>query len=378
VSADPPVERGRGPSQWSWLTTALVGVAVLLGLALLTIPDDWSGGTPEGPSSPLPIDEEIPPPVLDRPHSRSDDRFRWRVDRDADGPLLGVPTGATMISTDFDGWITAVGLDAGSITRTEIRTGSFVTVGGTLVVQTGCGAWRMVDLPDFTLGDELIDCGSYKPIGQRGANVALFERTGSSGRSEILVASGDGEVTALGPTDVAPSAYGAVSAGRVLVEAAGDELVWIQAAGGEPTHYADGRLIASGPAGVLWTSCGTPSSCDVWFGTPDQSRVHRFAFFDHRTDELLARMNRTASRAVFFLPDGALRILSLETGYAREIENPGIRWATASWSPDGLWLLDPTGPEIIALNTLNGHTVRFDGVPGDVSPGWVAVIEDNP
>lgn len=292
-----------------------------------------------------------------------------------DGPVLDVSIGAIMISTDFDGRITALELDSGNVTRTPIRTSAFVTVDGQLVVQTGCGAWQTVEVPEFTLGEQLIGCGSYQPAEQRGADVVFFTDIGPSGAREVVVADGGGGIGAANPA-VAPWPYKTAADGRVLVQATESELAWVEPTSGDSLNYADGRLIESGPGGVLWADCETSTNCGVWFGTPQHARVHRYAV-DSSDGEFLARINNKGSRAVFFLEDDVLRIVTLETGHAREVANPGIGWSTATWSPDGLWLLDPVDADVVALNTLNGRTARFEGVPGDASPGWVALVDAN-
>ena len=158
---------------------------------------------------------------------------------------------------------------------------------------------------------------------------------------------------------------------------ADDEVVWIDPATGASGVYAKGQLLAAQPGGALWTrSCEPSQQCEVWFGTPADAKVHRFVV-DRFDGDLPVRLNRDATRAVFFKEDDVLRIVTTETGHARELKNPGINWSRATWSPDGLWLLDPDGAIVVALNTLNGRSRQFRGVPGDVSPGWLALI-DNP
>lgn len=372
VTAERPDRRGTTGSHVSWFTTALMlGLIGWLGFVLMTgevTPTDRSPRPGRDPSSTIGKATSATAVARSGLNIRVIDRF--------EAPVLEVLTGAIAISTDFDGRITALELDSGVVTRTSIRTGAFVTVDGELVVQTGCGAWRTVKIPEYTLGHDLIGCGSYQPIGQRGADVVFFARPDPDGVGvrDVLISDGDGGVLAATVAEAATGAYATVSDGRVLIQGPDSELVWVQTGSGESTHYARGTLIESGPGGVLWADCETSTTCEVWFGTPEQARVNRFAI-QSRGGEFLARINDGGSRAVFFLEDEILRIVTLETGHAREVENPGIHWSTATWSPDGLWLLGPKGTDVVALNTLNGRTIRFDGQPGDVSPGWVALIE---
>ncbi len=356
--------RGAGGSSLTRLTAAAVVVAgslLLFGLLM-------TAGQ-EGPPS------TSQPPRPDRTSEVGRGSIpSSRVVARTDGPVLGVPIGATAVSTDFDGRITTLALDSGVVTRTSIRTGAFVKVDDQLVVQTGCGAWQIVEIPGYTLGDHLIGCGSYQPINQRGSDVVFFGARNRDGVREVVMADGDGGVVQATP-EVTPAAYGTASRGQMLIQSTDSELVWFQTSSGDSRHYANGTLIEAGPGGVLWSDCGAAPSCDVWFGTPEQARVSRFAV-ESSDGEYFARINDSGTRAVFFLEEEILRVVTIETGHAREVENPGIDWSTATWSPDGLWLLDPMGRDVVAFNTLNGRTVRFDGVPGDVSPGWVAVMED--
>jgi len=360
VTAETSDRRDTGRSRFSWLTAAVtIGIVGLLGSLLVAGPTSSS-------------DDQLPPPS--GPTSGGRARESKSASARFDGPVLGVAVGAVAISTDFDGRITALDLDSGVVTRTSIRTGAFVTVNGKLVVQTGCGGWRTVDIPEYTLGDNLIGCGSYKPVGQRGADAFFFARPDPSGAGEVLIADGQGGVVATILAGVATSAYATVSDDQVLIQAADSQLVWIQTSSGEPRRYTDGELIESGPGGVLWADCAASTECEVWLGTPERARLNRYAI-QSGNGQFQARINDLGTRAVFFLEDDILRIVTLETGHARQVENPGIDWATATWSPDGLWLLDTLGTEVIAFNTINGRTVRFDGIPGDVSPGWIALIE---
>lgn len=366
VTAEPPNQSDAATVSLAWTTSALAAATVVLFGFLLLAGRATSDTDPTQP--PLSPSAEIarqPSTSIVAQGTREIDRF--------DGPVLGVSTGAIAISTDFDGRITALELDSGVVTRTSIRTGAFITVDGTLVVRTGCGAWQKVEIPEYELGDNLIGCGSYRPIGQRGAEVVFFASVEADRAGAVLIADRHG-VVGVNLTDVAASVQAPVSEDRFLTQAAESELIQVRTSSGEPEYYTDGKLIDSDAGGVLWADCATSTSCDVWFGTAAQARVRRYRV-ESQDGTFLARINNDGSRAVFFLDNDILRIVSLETGHARELENPGVEWSTATWSPDGLWLLDPLGTDVVALNTLNGRTVRFDGVPGDVSPGWVALIE---
>lgn len=298
-----------------------------------------------------------------------------RVVAQFDAPVLGVELGAIAISTDFDGVLLALDLDTGILTRSRIRTGSFVTIGGQLAIQTGCGGWRSVELPSMTEGTDLIGCGSYQPFGRLGAEALFFTRPDSGGLDEVLVYDGENGLLPVVLPEAITSEVVTVVDGRVLFEGADDEITMIDPATGESSVYARGQLLAAQPGGVLWTrSCESSQQCEVWFGTPDDARVHLFVV-DQFDADLPVRLNPEGTRAVFFKEDDVLRIVTTETGHARELKDPGINWSTATWSPDGLWLLEPDGATVSALNTLNGRFRLFRGVPGDVSPGWLAMIE---
>jgi hypothetical protein len=299
-----------------------------------------------------------------------------RVVAEFDAPVLGVEVDAISISTDFDGVLFALDLDSGILTRSRIRTGSFVTIDGQLAIQTGCGGWRAVELPGMTEGADLIGCGSYQPFGQLGAEALFFTRPDSGGLEEVLVYDGEDGLLPVVLAQSVSSEVLTVADGRVLFAGANDEIIWIDPATGESSVYATGRLLAAQPGGVLWTtSCEPSQRCEVWFGTPDDAKVHRFVV-DRFDRDMPVRLNRDGTRAVFFKEDDVLRIVTTETGHARELKNPGIDWSGATWSPDGLWLLEPDGASVSAVNTLNGRFRQFEGVPGDVSPGWLAMIEN--
>ncbi len=287
-----------------------------------------------------------------------------------DGPVLGVEVGASVVSTDFDGRLFALDLDSGILTRSQIRTGNFVTVAGRLVVQTGCGGWQAIELPSFVPSDDLIECSSYLPLGQRGAETSVFAHADAD--RGALVEDGQGGLAFVELIDDQPSSVAAVSGGRLLLDR-GDELVWVDPLTNQVDPYADGHLLAASPGGVLWSnSCELDASCRVWFGSQDVAQLRQFVVkpFDLGSP---TRLNRDGSRAVFFKPDDILRIVTTETGHARELSNPGISPASSTWSPDGLWLLETSGANVLALNTLNGRYLEFEGIPGDFSPGWIAL-----
>jgi hypothetical protein len=165
-----------------------------------------------------------------------------------------------------------------------------------------------------------------------------------------------------------------VTDGRLLLETESGEIVWTDSETGVTELYVEGELLAARPHGVLWTrSCEEGGRCEVWFGTPDDPFLSMFVVDSYHSN-LPVRLNHDASRAVFFKEDNVLRVLTIETGHARELPNPGVSAGLATWSPDGLWLLEESKAVVIALNTLNGRSVEFAGVPGDVSPGWIAML----
>lgn len=290
-----------------------------------------------------------------------------------DGPVLGVDVGASVVSTDFDGRLFALDLDTGILTRSQIRTGNFVTVAGRLAVQNGCGGWEVIDVPRFTVSAELIGCSSFLPIDQVGAEALVFAETEPSPNQDLLFDDGDGGLVRIQLGDHPASSVVTVAGGRVLLEQPGGELVWLDPETNTIESYANGRLLAAGPGAVLWTdSCDPEGTCVVWFGRPDNPKIHLFAVDSFDVD-LPTRINPDGSRAVFFKTQGVLRIVSTETGHAREVKNPGVSATGSTWSPDGLWLLETSGGNIVALNTLNGRSVEFEGVPGDLSPGWIAL-----
>ena len=290
------------------------------------------------------------------------------------GPVLGASVDAIAVSTDFEGRLVALDLDSGQLTRTAIRTGTFISVDGRLMVQTGCGGWQLFDPTTLTPVRDLIGCGPYHPVGQRGADVNLLARTDGDSAGELLVADGRGGMLAAVLPDVELSTIVAMSEARLLMDDGTGQLRWIEPATGELTPYVDGELIEAGPGGVLWMSCGRPASCEVWFGDAEEPRVRRLAVEAGGTVPA-ARLDDRGARAVFFESDESLRIVELDSGQERWVENPGITWSTATWSPDGRWLLDPQGRVVLAVDVIDGTAVQFDGIPGDVSPGWVAVIE---
>lgn len=338
----------------------LVGLAIFLVLAGRGVSQDSTS---------------VDPPTTSPPTTQLGQRTGGvRVLAQLDAPVLGVEVGAVAISTDFDGRIVVLDLDTGQLTRTPIRTGRFVTVRDRLFAQTGCGGWQEVVLSSFSVGGDLLGCGSYQPHPTHGGEAFFFTRPNGRTSTEVVILGEDGQMLAaelegFGPADIATS-----SAGRVLVETVDERLVWVDLTTGEESLYANGQLIEATPSGILWTDCGDVERCDVRFGTVDDPRILRF-FVEPFGGERQVRLNAAGTRAVFFKDDGILRIITLETGHAREVANPGIDWATSSWSPDGLWLLDPEGSRIVALNTLNGRSLDFAAVPGDVSPGWVALME---
>jgi hypothetical protein len=353
------------PASWRPVLGALglVCLAVVVVLAGRSISRDTA--SPES----LPDPRHDEPPTSQLGQRTAGVRTTARLD----APVLGVEVGAVAVSTDFDGRIVVLDLDTGELTRTPIRTGRFVTTAGRLFVQTGCGGWREVDLATFALGDDLLGCGSYQPHPARGGEAFLFARPNGRTSSAVVILDERGRPLAAELEGVAVADIATSSAGRVLVEAT-EGLVWVDLTTGEESLYAEGQLIEASPSGVLWTECGDVDRCDVYFGNADDSRILRFVV-EPFGGERLVRLNAAGTRAVFFKDDGMLRIITLETGHAREVANPGINWATSTWTPDGLWLLDPDGGRIVALNTLNGRSVDFAAVPGDVSPGWVALLE---
>lgn len=292
-----------------------------------------------------------------------------------DGQVLGVDVGASLVSTDFDGRLFALDLDSGILTRSRVRTGNYVTISGRLAVQNGCGGWQIVDVPSFATSQELIGCDSYQPLGQLGAETMFFARPDSDSAENVLVDDGNGGLATVRLATHPPSSIATYFGGRVLINRNDAELMWVDPATDEVERYADGKLLAASPGGVLWSdSCGSDGRCRVWFGTPDDARLHQFVVEPFNLDQPV-RITADGSRAVFFKPNDVLRIVTTETGHARELPNPGLSPDTATWSPDGLWLLQTSGADIIALNTLNGRVVEFEGIPGDFSPGWIALPE---
>ena len=292
----------------------------------------------------------------------------------SDGPMLRYRVGQTMIATSTEGTLLALDLDSGVLTTTEISTDHFVTVDEQLIVQTSCGGWQTVDVTSYTLGRPLIGCGSYLPHRPRGSETMMFTQADSD--HDILIASEDSRMLSVSlssPPSYPLSSIAAVSGTRLLVESTDDGLVWLDPTSGDTERYTSGELIEASPGGVLWTDCPPTGRCDVWIGTPDEPRLSRIwlASVQHRFP---ARLNSDASRAVFFKDDDVLRVITLETGNSRELENPGIGWSTATWSTDGLWLVDARGATIVALNLINGEVVRIEDLPYDPSLQSVALI----
>jgi hypothetical protein len=301
-------------------------------------------------------------------------RSNVRVIGQLDAPVLGVEIDAIAISTGFDGRLVAVDLDSGIVTRSRIRAGNFVTVDGSLAIQTGCGGWQIIEVPSFDSGRELVGCDSYRPAAQLGGDVVFFTRVDTGGPGDLLMSDGRGGLTSVGIDDLAPESLVSVTDGRLLLETESGEIVWTDSETGVTELYVEGELLAARPHGVLWTrSCEEGGRCEVWFGTPDDPFLSMFVVDSYHSN-LPVRLNHDASRAVFFKEDNVLRVLTIETGHARELPNPGVSAGLATWSPDGLWLLEESKAVVIALNTLNGRSVEFAGVPGDVSPGWIAML----
>jgi len=348
---------------WRIVAGAVVGLGALLAWLLLA-------GQQDAAVRSQPLSPELETSTTSTPIPRTEVIAELGTD------VLGVSIGAALISTDFDDRIVVTDLDTGVVTRTMIRTGRFQTAAGQLVAETECGGWQAVDLVEYELAETFIGCGSYRPVEQRGADALLFSASDQPATSEVLIADGQGGLLATSLLDESTSTYATASGARVLVESADGQLVWIDAVTGESKPYASGHLIEAGPGGVLWTECELPADCGYWFGNPLEANVRRFAI-DAGGEPLRARINNQGTRAVFFLPDDLLRIVTLETGHARELQNPGVDLGSATWSPDGLWLVGQQGPDVIALNTLNGRTASFAGVTGDGSPGWLALVESS-
>ena len=292
----------------------------------------------------------------------------------SDGPLLGNPVGQTMITTSPDGTLLALDLDTGVLITTEISTDHFVTVGERLAVRTPCGGWQAVDVTSYTLDQPLIGCGTYLPHRPRGSETMMF--THSDSDRDILIVSEDSRMLSVSLSSrpsYSLSSIAAVSGTRLLVESTGDGLVWLDPTSGETENYASGGLIEATAGGVLWTDCPPTGRCDVWIGTPDEPQLSRIWLASVQR-RFPARLNSDASRAVFFKAGDVLRIITLETGHSREVENPGIDWNTATWSTDGLWLVDARDATIVALNTINGEVVRIEDLPYDPSLRAVALI----
>ncbi len=371
IEADSSVPPKAGASQPAFARLALIAALVIVaGLVIAARNTTEDLVTPETTQPQTTSSTPLPTSTLpSAPGTRAFAQF--------DGQVLGVDVGASLVSTDFDGRLFALDLDSGILTRSQIRTGNFVTLAGQLVVQNGCGGWQIIDVPSFTPSGELIGCSSYLPVGQLGAETLFFAEPDSGEDQDVLIDDGNGGLAVVQLDGDPPSSVATVSDGRVLIDRAGVELVWIDPITNETESYANGQLLAAGPGGILWSnSCDSSGTCRVWFGTPDDPRLNQFVVEPFDLDRP-TRINPEGSRAVFFKPDDVLRIVTTETGHAREIANPGISAAGATWSPDGLWLLETSGANIVALNTLNGRFVEFEGVPGDFSPGWIALPKTN-
>lgn len=359
-------ERRQGPAFRNVAAALVLAILVALVVAAQASDEDVAApSTAATTSAAPPSPGETTSTLPSAPGTRAFARF--------DGRVLGVDVGASVVSTDFDGRLFALDLDSGILTRSLVRTGNFVTVSGRLAVQNGCGGWQIIDIPSFTASQELIDCNSYHPLGQLGAETFFFTRPDPDSGQEILVDDGNGGLASVRLATDPPSSVATYSGGRLLINRDDAELLWVDPATDEVEKYADGKLLAASPGGVLWSdACGTNDVCRIWFGTQDDARLHQFVVQPFDLDRP-TRLNPDGSRAVFFKPDDVLRIVTTETGHARELPNPGITPDTATWSPDGLWLLQPSGAQIVALNTLNGRVVEFEGIPGDFSPGWIAL-----
>jgi hypothetical protein len=352
-------------------------VFVVLGLTGGAATEDEAGERAERTPSTSPREEESSLAGTSRSSSDSSAAERGpnvRVIGQLDAPVLGVEIDAIAVSTGFDGRLVAVDLNSGIVTRSRVRAGSFVTVDGSLAIQTGCGGWQIIEVPSFDSGRELVGCDSYRPAAQLGGDVVFFSRVDTGGPGDLLMSDGRGGLTSVGIDDLAPESLVSVTNGRLLLETESGEIVWTDAETGVTELYVEGELLAAGPDGVLWTrSCEEGGRCEVWFGTPDDPFLSMFVV-DSFHSGLPVRLNYDASRAVFFKEDDVLRVLTIETGHARELLNPGVSAGVATWSPDGLWLLEESKAIVIALNTLTGKSVEFAGVPGDVSPGWIAMV----
>lgn len=371
IGVDSPVPPEAAASQPAFVRLALIAALVIIAGLLIaaqnTTEDLLTPQTtePQTSSSTTPPTSTLP----SAPGTRAIARF--------DGQVLGVGVGASLVSTDFDGRLFALDLDSGILTRSQIRTGNFVTLAGQLVVQNGCGGWQIIDVPSFTPTGELIGCSSYLPGAQLGAETMFFAEPDSGEDQNVLINDGNGGLAVVQLDGDLPSSVATVSDGRLLIDRPGNEMIWIDPITNETESYANGQLLAAGPGGILWSnSCDSSGTCLVWFGSPEDSQLRQFVVKPFDLDRP-TRINPKGSRAVFFKSDDVLRIVTTETGHAREIANPGISAANATWSPDGLWLLETSGANIVALNTLNGRSLEFEGVPGDFSPGWIALPEAN-
>lgn len=293
-------------------------------------------------------------------------------------PVLGEESEAVTISADFDGRLVVVDLDTGAVTRTPIRTGSFVEFDRRILVQTGCGGWQEVDLANFALGPEIIDCGSYQPLQQLGAKTRGFTAPNDP---SFLVVDGLGGLRRVtlphldedGLADI--SGFDALQLSNLGVTFDPDTL--------EVRPDGTARLLAVADHDLLWTDCGLVTSCGLWLWSSRDFASSRLPI-DPNVRELPVRLASAGfparqgevARAVFFDADQeVLHILDLSTGQMAIVDNPGIRYSNASWSPDRHWLVDTTGRTVTALDVRDGSVVEFEAVPDDVSPSRLAVVD---
>lgn len=294
-------------------------------------------------------------------------------------PVLGVESGLVTVSTDFDGRLVVVDLDTGAMTRTPIRTGRFVEFDSRILVQNGCGGWQELDFANFALGPEVIECGSYRPLGQLGAKTRAFTAPNDP---SFLVIDGLGGLrrVTLPQFDV----DGLADMGGFVALQLSDLGVTFDPETLEVSPDGAARLLAVADHDLLWTDCELGTSCGLWLWSTRDFGSTRLPI-DPNVRELPVRLASAgfptrqgeAARAVFFDDEqNVLHILDLSTGQMAIVDNPGLRYSRASWSPDRHWLVDTTGRTVTALDVRDGSVVEFDQVPGDVSPGWVAIVEN--